>query len=284
MRVRRSRKTAWLPSSLDKGEEACAGRAPRHRLRTEFEVRHGTVAYTCLHSPSPCPLSNQEVRCTIRLSAWISGEFPGGCTSPPVGFRPVRSRVAAAEGAALDTRTMPKTGLDTAAASLRTWLNAQHFTDLTAPEVTRFFTDTTTEWANSLGYDAWREVPLPAHPDHQRHERLDLRLGHRSGRGSPSVSRSTVAANSARSTSSPGPPNSETTPCGSDGAVSPSASPSRQPSASSAPTSSVAASPPARTGFPSRSTTAADGRKPSHAPADPGQGGRRQERRPRGGG
>lgn len=80
---------------------------------------------------------------------------------------------------------MPKTGLDTAAASLRTWLNAQHFTDLTALEVTRFFTDTTTEWANSLGYDAWREVPLPARPDHQRNERLDLRLRHRSGRGQP---------------------------------------------------------------------------------------------------
>jgi hypothetical protein len=84
-----------------------------------------------------------------------------------------------------DTRPMPNTGLDAAAHSLRAWLNSQHFTDLSAPEVTRFFTDSTTQWANSLGYNAQREVLLPAEPDQHRSRRLDLQLRHRSGKGQP---------------------------------------------------------------------------------------------------
>ncbi|MEU1458046.1 hypothetical protein [Streptomyces avermitilis] len=78
---------------------------------------------------------------------------------------------------------MPNTGLDAAAHSLRTWLNSQHFTDLTAHQVTRFLTDSTTQWADSLGYNAQREVWLPAEPEQPRPKRLDLQLKHRSGKG-----------------------------------------------------------------------------------------------------
>ncbi|GGZ30156.1 hypothetical protein CP967_00015 [Streptomyces nitrosporeus] len=77
------------------------------------------------------------------------------------------------------------TGLDAAAVSLRAWLNRQHFTDLTAREVTQFLTRTTIEWAAGLNYHARREVRLPARPDHPHAELLDLRLKHRSGKGRP---------------------------------------------------------------------------------------------------
>jgi hypothetical protein len=36
---------------------------------------------------------------------------------------------------------MPEEGLDAAARSLRAWLNSQKFSDLSAPEVTAFLTD-----------------------------------------------------------------------------------------------------------------------------------------------
>lgn len=76
---------------------------------------------------------------------------------------------------------MPQAGLDAAAQSLRAWLNRQHFSDLSANEVTRFFTDSVTQWAYSLGYNVRPEVQLQS-PD-QRAGRLDLRLRHRSGTG-----------------------------------------------------------------------------------------------------
>ncbi|MDX3233793.1 hypothetical protein [Streptomyces sp. ME19-01-6] len=79
---------------------------------------------------------------------------------------------------------MPEAGLDAAAHSLRAWLNTQQFTDLSAPEVTRFLTDSVTLWANRLGYNVRREVALPANPD-QRQGRLDLQLRHRTGKGRP---------------------------------------------------------------------------------------------------
>ncbi|MFG2333995.1 hypothetical protein ACGFMM_30870 [Streptomyces sp. NPDC048604] len=78
---------------------------------------------------------------------------------------------------------MPEAGLDTAAHSLRAWLNTQHFADLTAPEVTRFFTHSTAQWADSLGYNAHQEVPLPTNRPDGRRQLLDLRLTHRSGKG-----------------------------------------------------------------------------------------------------
>jgi hypothetical protein len=82
---------------------------------------------------------------------------------------------------------MPEAGLDAAANSLRSWLNSEQFTDLSAVEVTRFFTDSVARWASSLGYDAQREVRLPdgiRRPD-GRHGRLDLQLRHPTGRGRP---------------------------------------------------------------------------------------------------
>lgn len=81
--------------------------------------------------------------------------------------------------------SMPESGLDAAAQSLRAWLNREHFTDLSATEATKFFTNSIATWANSLGYRIEREKHLPANdqrPD--RHPgRIDLRATHRSGRG-----------------------------------------------------------------------------------------------------
>jgi hypothetical protein len=80
---------------------------------------------------------------------------------------------------------MSNSGLDAAAVSLRAWLNSRHFTDLSAPEVTTFFTESISVWATGLGYDARREVLLPSRPDVHRARRLDLQLRHRSGKGAP---------------------------------------------------------------------------------------------------
>lgn len=72
-------------------------------------------------------------------------------------------------------------GLDAAAGSLRAWLNAERFTDLSAREVTGFFTESVTRWGHGLGYAARYEVHLQAAG--KRVGRLDVRLRHRSGRG-----------------------------------------------------------------------------------------------------
>ncbi|MGW1193683.1 hypothetical protein [Streptomyces sp. NPDC002559] len=80
---------------------------------------------------------------------------------------------------------MPEAGLDAAVNSLRTWLNGERFTDLSTAEVTEFFTDSVSRWADSLGYKARREVWLPVQscqPD-QRAGRLDLQLRHHTGKG-----------------------------------------------------------------------------------------------------
>ena len=80
---------------------------------------------------------------------------------------------------------MPEAGLDAAADSLRSWLNSEQFTDLSAVEVTRFFTDSVVRWASSLGYEAQREVRFPdgfCRSDGYR-GRLDLQLSPRSGMG-----------------------------------------------------------------------------------------------------
>lgn len=78
---------------------------------------------------------------------------------------------------------MPGAGLDCAAQSLRGWLNGLHFTDLAAPEVTRFFTTSVDQWGLSLGYHARHEAALPAQG--QRTGYLDVRLTHHSGAGRP---------------------------------------------------------------------------------------------------
>ncbi|GAA3239306.1 hypothetical protein GCM10010260_83810 [Streptomyces filipinensis] len=78
---------------------------------------------------------------------------------------------------------MPNAGLDAAANSLRAWLNRQHFSDLTSIETTRFFTDSITQWAQSLGYNAREEVHLPTESEETRSRRLDLQLRHRSKTG-----------------------------------------------------------------------------------------------------
>ncbi|MFD7747799.1 hypothetical protein ACFV2V_25240 [Streptomyces sp. NPDC059698] len=80
---------------------------------------------------------------------------------------------------------MTEAGLDAAARSLRAWLNQQHFSDLSAAEVTAFFTDSVADWATGHGYDVRREVPLPAATRQHRIGHLDLQLHHRSGRGRP---------------------------------------------------------------------------------------------------
>ncbi|MEU8968191.1 hypothetical protein AB0D11_02750 [Streptomyces monashensis] len=82
---------------------------------------------------------------------------------------------------------MPEAGLDAAADSLRSWLNSEQFTDLSAVEVTKFFTDSVTRWASGLGYEAQREVRLPdgiCRSD-GRHGRLDLQLRHPAGKVQP---------------------------------------------------------------------------------------------------
>ncbi|MFF1399343.1 hypothetical protein ACFVZD_36790 [Streptomyces sp. NPDC058287] len=84
-----------------------------------------------------------------------------------------------------DTRAMPEEGLDAAARSLRAWLNSQKFSDLSAPEVTAFLTDSISRWAEGLDYIPTREVDLPAnkHKPQQRRQILDLQLKHYSGKG-----------------------------------------------------------------------------------------------------
>ncbi|MGW0552396.1 hypothetical protein [Streptomyces altiplanensis] len=78
---------------------------------------------------------------------------------------------------------MTEAGLDAAARSLRAWLNRQQFSDLSAPEVTAFFTDSVADWAADQGYEVQREVELPTATPQNRTGRLDLQLRHRSGTG-----------------------------------------------------------------------------------------------------
>ncbi len=80
---------------------------------------------------------------------------------------------------------MTDAGLDAAACSLRAWLNRQQFRDLSASEVTAFFTDSVAAWATNQGYVAHREVRLPTATRENRTGRLDLQLRHRSGKGRP---------------------------------------------------------------------------------------------------
>ncbi|MEU1121838.1 MULTISPECIES: hypothetical protein [unclassified Streptomyces] len=82
---------------------------------------------------------------------------------------------------------MTDTGLNAAAASLRTWLNAQRFLDLSAHEVTAFLTASIGSWGEGLDYIVCTEVPMP--PDavspEGRGGMVDLQLRHYSGRGRP---------------------------------------------------------------------------------------------------
>lgn len=82
---------------------------------------------------------------------------------------------------------MPEAGLDAAADSLRSWLSSEQFTDLSAVEVTRFFTDSVARWASGLGYDVQREVRLPDGVCRRGgyHGRLDLQLRHPAGEQQP---------------------------------------------------------------------------------------------------